>query len=254
MKFRAFTVHMHRAVTQPGLYACIVLQALIMQIMLSKDMVPTIDSALSLTVTTGQYLIMFLVLPAVAYSMTCTEDKNTRMLLFWSMRCGVDSYAVSYYLVTLLSGFATTFLGLLLGVGIAVARGYALALPPLSHTQYPFEMYAALVRNGHPFAYMLCIILDYAVVSMITAGVAAAAAALFRHKVTVLTAPMNLMYLSCFIFPHGHILRMNDLIGPYSSRPDLSYYIPSKLFPVVVYCVACGLVSVWHIKKEVRNG
>lgn len=251
MKNNTFSVHLRRAFSSPRLYISILLYALALQIPSMK--VTMFRSVFGLYEAAqidslGFAFILSCVIPALPYALTYVDDYNTRMLYNWSVRSGMVYYAVSYYVITLVTAYATSFLGSLVFLGINSFRD----LPFLdSGTGFGFA-YADLYNSGHKVLYVLAIISEHSLGTCAMAGITTASASIFHHKFASVSVTV-LFYLTSAIFLLGNILDPAHLIHVASYTSSSWDNLATKLFITSVYCIACGLITTAQIKRSVQN-
>jgi hypothetical protein len=251
MRNHIFSTHLHRMITNPALYFGISVQALGIVLLCFGKGVYVVDEAVMYMSDGAMYLyiLFFMALPPIAYAMTGTEDKNTRMLYFYTIRAGAGNYAVTYYITTLCSGFLMTFCGLGLGVLIGSLLGF-----------YPHnvvhEDFAFIADQYGLLLYYAVRIGDLALGSAVVAGVASAAAAFFRNKVTVLTFPVIVFMMLSNFFSYDHmLLNKSKLILANSYAPrEPGLHLLLHLWMCAVWWVVCGFITVRHIEGVCENG
>ena len=248
MKNYILGAHMRRMISSPALYFGIAVQALGL-VLLCHGEAHAISEAIEYMAAPVYYLdlLFFLALPPLAYAMTGTDDKNTRMLYFWSIRGGADNYAVSYYITSLCSGFLMTFCGLGLGCLISAFLGCSLNV----YTDGQREL--AVLADVSPLLYYVARIGELAMGSMTVAGIASAAAVFFRNKVTVLTMPIILLLMLGSFFSADHMLfsKTKLILGATYAPGQLGLHLLLHLWMSVVWWIACGMITVHHIRRSV---
>lgn len=257
MKNRIFLVHLRRMLTRPALYLTMVLHALLIALPLLTK------SALTLTALDGLqtyvhglfgvYYVGLLVLPAVPYAICCSDDKNTRMLYFWCIRSGVRQYGAAYYLCALLSGFLMTFGSILLYFWIAAGLGYSVYHQPTGTPPYKW-LYDALVHGEDYRLLVLWLAVDFALGAMAVAGVAAAAASVFKNKITVYTVPMIAALLMIYLVDFRNDVSLMSLACARHLGDSFGPHVLNKLLVVLLYTSVCGVITVKCIERGMRRG
>lgn len=256
MKNRIFTAHLRRLFQSPSIYVSMVLIALLTQV--TSFRVSMGHDGLSFLATTmtnsfGLSIVLLGLIPVFPYALSYADDRNTRMLYFWVLRGGTERYAVSYYVTTLLGAFFSVFGGLALFFVMIRARGFAIIADDIVPPTGTFQSYASLYNNGHEGLFFLAIFSELALGASAMAGIAAAAASIFKNKITIVAAPLMFwMPLMC-VFPYDNMLYVNDLLMITWNAPDPLSNFLQKLLTVSIYWIACGLITVWNIRKKVRN-
>ncbi len=244
-----FSMHLRRMITNPALYVGIAMQAAVIVLLCFGKGVYFVDEAIMYIADMYLYILFLLVLPPVAYAMTGTEDKNTRMLYFYVIRAGAGKYAVAYYITTLCSGFLMTFCGLGLGVVLGGLLGF--------NPQYTAHVdFTCIAEQYGLLPYYVVRIGDLALGSAVVAGVAAAAAAFFWNKVTVLTFPVILFTILSNFFSADHMLlnKVKLILAESYAPREPGLHLLLHLWMCAVWWVVCGFITVRHIKGVCENG
>lgn len=256
MRNRIFFTHLRRLFLSPSIYLCIILIALFAQATSFRvNMAHDGLSFLALTMTNsfGLSIVILGLIPVFPYALSYADDRNSRMLYYWAIRSGTERYAVSYYITTLLGAFLSVFAGILLYFIMIRARGFAIAENGFVNPNGQFQSYVPLYNHGHKLLFYLSIMCEYALGAAAMAGISSAAASIFKNKITIIAAPLMFwMPLMC-IFPTNNVLYVNDLLRVTANDADPLKNFLLKVFTVSIYCIACGLITVYNIRKKVRN-
>ena len=274
MHTRTFTAHLKRAFTTPMLYVCIVLYAAMLLGTTLGDRTGS-DCAVDL-LNSAQYdfyMVLATVFPALAYAVTYVDDFDNKLLHHWTMRSGLRSYAVSYYLVSVLAGFIVSFAGSALFLGIMQLRGFPLDRNAVSNIQQTgFYQYSLWYFRGQMVPYVVAGLSEYALGCVAMAGFAAACSTLMHRKLSAVVVPVIyfqfisiLHKLKQYIPPLDKLLRSN--VGQMIQSNQLvsqSHFANSlaevplhtflyKFLMVAAYAIVFGTITVWSIERSAEN-
>ncbi len=274
MHTRTFTAHLKRALTTPMLYVCIVLYAVML---LGTTFGNLADSdCIADLLTTAQsefYMVLATVFPALAYAVTYVDDFDNKLLHHWTVRSGVRSYAVSYYLVSILAGFIVSFAGSALFIGIMQLRGFSLDRNVVSNiSQTGFYTYSLWYFRGQMVPYVTAALSEYALGCAAMAGFAAACGAMMHRKLSSVVVPMIYFYIIRIIY------KLDDYIPPLKKLLQTgvgkmlqdyqlvcqSHFAGSivelplhtllyKFLFVAAYAIIFGTITVWCIERSAEN-
>lgn len=273
MHIRSFSAHLKRAFTSPMPYICMILYTVLL-LGYTNDS-PTQDTVMTQLQQAHRAFSMILctAFPALAYAITYIDDHNNKFLHHLTMRTGVRSYALSYYTVSVLSGFAVSFAGIALYLTIGALRGGEFNHHIVTNVfQTDFYMYSQWYLDGLMVRYLAASIMEYALGAGAMAGFAAACTTLFRRRVSAVMIPSLYFFVNTILYrlsKHipvleklldtriGRILNINELIGPadlVNAAADLPLqHFLFKLLLFGLYAVLFGIITVWMIERSAEN-
>ncbi len=276
MYTRTFNAHLKRAFTTPMLYICIALYAAMLLGTTFSERIARYCAVDLLTEAYRDfYRVLATVFPALAYAVTYVDDFDNKLIHHWTVRSGVRSYAVSYYLVSVLAGFIVSFAGSVLFLGIMLLRGFPLDRNVVSNIQQPgFYLYGMWYFRGQMVPYLLAGLSEYALGGAAMAGFAAVCSVLMHRKLSAVVVPMSYFYLSGILMTlEDYIPALDKLMGSglrwvwscshivgvvgfdhLMSRAELP--LPALLYKflyISAFVIVFGTITVWRIERSAED-
>lgn len=199
----------------------------------------------------GSLFLMTGILPLFAYATTFASEWEQRATSFWLVRTGVRRYAISKVLVSALSGFLTTFVGLALFVLIIRIK-----LPLSSDASAGGSVYASLVEQGMPIQYFLFHITHFSLTAALFAVIAIWVSTYIPNKFVTIAAPL-VIYFVTFRFttqlPIPEYLKADSIVELIYDAGSPSASLLIKLGIVVLLCTLMGFATVRQIRRRVQR-
>lgn len=199
---------------------------------------------------TASMLIIAGILPLFPFATTFATEWQERAVRFWIVRTGIRNYSMSKVLVSAISGFLTTAVGMLMFV---LALRTRLPLFVESFTRDPYE---PLLLAGKPVQYLCYYITHYSLSAVLFAVAAVWVSTFIPNKFTAVAAPLVLYFVAHRATTGRSIpqyLRIVVLVeGMYpTGSPHTSLLL--KLGIVLILCLLMGYGTVRQIRRRIQN-
>jgi hypothetical protein len=198
----------------------------------------------------GNILLIVGILPVIPFAITFASEWEERAVSFWIIRSGVRRYAFNKVIVSALSGFMVTFVGILLHAFLLWTR------LPLYTTFQTGDAYASLLKAGRPLQYLLFSAAHLSLSSSLFAVAALWISAYIPNRWTAIAAPIVLYFVLLRFTRNWNIpsfLKIGTIVeGTYHASSPLSALL-FKLATVMLLCWLIGYGTMRQIQRRVQH-
>lgn len=200
------------------------------------------------SISGGTLFIITGVLPLFAFSTSFASEWEQGATSFWLIRTGVRNYSINKVLVSALTGFLTTCLGMLLFILLLRIKF------PLFVFNSTGDPYAYLLDDGKLMIYLIYNIFHYSLSSALFAVTALWVSTYIPNRFIALASPLAL-YFVIFRFTTSldipRYLKINTIVeSGYRGETAFNTFL-FKLIPVIVLCGLMGFAAVKQIRRRV---
>lgn len=188
------------------------------------------------------------ILPLFPFATTFATEWEERATAFWMIRTGIWNYAVSKVLVSALSGFLTTAVGIILFVLIALTRF------PLFTKVSTGDAYSVLLDAGKPVQYLCYYIAHISLSSVLFAVAAVWISTYIPNKYAAVAGPLVLYFVAHRFTATLNIpqyLKVGTIVGWVYGIGTPQKTLLLKLGVVAVLCLLMGYGAVRRIRRRV---
>ncbi|WP_139367573.1 hypothetical protein [Bacillus alkalicellulosilyticus] len=212
------------------------------------------DAIYMLNIAYGGNIVIFIqagILALIPFSTAFSIEWEQRVTRFWLIRTGTAYYAISKIIVTALSGFLTTAIGILLYVGVMHVK------LPLYEMNTTGGGYAPLLDANMPTAYLLAVTIHISLTATLFAVTAFWVSTLIPNQFVTISAPL-VIYLVLHRFTSGSGI-VPEYLRPvvivewlYDAGTPLSSLL-LKLAIVGILCLLLGLAAWFQLRRRFQN-
>lgn len=210
------------------------------------------EDVLSLTMLsgTGNFVLIVLLLPLIPFATSFAAEWEERAIAFWLIRTGVRTYASCKVIVSAVTGFFTTFVGIML---YAVILSFFL---PFHHVYNTGDAYEILLLQEMPVSYLFFSTAHLSLSSAIFAVLALWISTYFPNRFSALALPAVIYFvvyrLTRFweLPPYLHVSTLVE--GTYHAGSAINTLFV-KLSVVVVFIVLMGYGTTAKIRRRVQS-
>lgn len=196
----------------------------------------------------GTLFIITGILPLFSFSTSFASEWEQGATSFWLIRTGVRNYSINKILVSALTGFLTTCLGMLLFILLLRIRF------PLFVFNNTGDPYTYLLDDGKPMIYLIYNIFHYSLSSALFAVTALWVSTYIPNRFIALASPLALYFVIFRFTTRLNIpqyLKINTIVeGGYHTGVPFQAFL-FKLIPVLVLCGLMGFATVRQIRRRV---
>lgn len=196
----------------------------------------------------GTLFIITGILPLFSFSTSFASEWEQGATSFWLIRTGVRNYSINKILVSALTGFLTTCLGMLLFILLLRIRF------PLFVFNNTGDPYTYLLDDGKPMIYLIFNIFHYSLSSALFAVTALWVSTYIPNRFIALASPLALYFVIFRFTTRLNIpqyLKINTIVeGGYHTGVPFQTFL-FKLIPVLVLCGLMGFATVRQIRRRV---
>jgi len=198
----------------------------------------------------GSLFLMTSILPLFAFSTTFASEWSQRATSFWIVRAGIRNYATSKVIVSALSGFLTTAVGLNLFFLLMRIK------LPIFSTPNTGDAYATLLEQGMPIIYLVYHVTHISLTSALFAVIALWVSTYLPNKFVTVAAPLVIYFIAHRFTTQldipEYLKAISIVEGTYhGSTPTISLLI--KLGIVSLLCLFMGFGTVRQIRRRVQH-
>lgn len=207
-------------------------------------------SIVQLSGTGGNFVLIVLLLPLIPFATSFAAEWEERALAFWLIRTGVRTYASCKVIVSAVTGFLTTFVGVML---YAVILSFFL---PFHHVYNTGDAYEILLLQEMPVSYLFFSTAHLSLSSAIFAVLALWISTYFPNRFSALALPAVIYFvvyrLTRFweLPPYLHVSTLVE--GTYHAGSAINTLFV-KLSVVVVFIVLMGYGTTAKIRRRVQS-
>ena len=203
----------------------------------------------------GMEFLTLNILPLLGFSMAMASDHEDKAIPFWSIRCGIERYIISKFLVASIAGFAVLFISCILFI-IPFLPFLKMYDPNIGVSSYEFML---MIEDG---ASPVLAVLGYIFAVSMSGCFASAYAVCFSvfvpNKFAVLVSSLTIqMFIMLFIRgfdlslnPYSPLYYINNLYGGATAYETIMYKIINYLIMGSILFIITLLVG----RRKFRNG
>ena len=240
-----------RCLTSYRIWLCAAVSALLLYAVSFNVIyaMPDVISQLLISINgPSTFLIIICILPIFPFALTFAIEWEEHATSFWIIRTGIKPYVLSKVIVSTLSGFMVTGLGIMFFVCIA-----RLNLP--LYTQITSgDPYVPLLENGRPLIYLLAYTTHYALSGALAAASALWFSTIFPNRYMTVAAPTMLYFvfnrITAFMDIPGYLKATYWIEGMYpAGSPEFSLLVKIATVTLICFLMGCGAIK--NIERRV---
>lgn len=195
----------------------------------------------------GTFLLTLCILPTIPYSTSYASDYNTKATRQWSIRCGIAQYAASKFIVAVISGMLTYFMGMIV---FSVIASFKL---PLFDSIVTGDTYVQLLSDGKPLQYLCCYLIHYALSAALMAGCAFFVTTLIPNAFMATAVPVVFYFLYlriCNFVAIPEAFNAVKLIQSICPADTPAQTMLAKVVPVSSILIVLCFLSILFIRRR----
>ncbi|MCJ7840058.1 hypothetical protein MUB24_03850 [Lederbergia sp. NSJ-179] len=218
------------------------------QIGFTSDVLSLLEVGIS---GSGSIFLIIGILPLIPFATSFASEWEQRATSFWIVRTGIRNYSVSKILISGLSGFLVSSVGMLLFMIIMRMK-----LPLFSNVISTGSPYVTLLENDMPIRYLIYFIAHFSLGSVLFAVAGLWISTYIPNKFVAIASPLVLYFVAHRLTTQLDIPQYLKAVGMVEQIYDAGSPLVTlllKLGTVVGLCFLMGVGTVRQIRRRVQH-